>query len=234
MVLSVRILYLLSVIKIQTAFKGELFVQQILVLATTNQGKKKELTQLLQDFPVDIRTLEDFAPIPEVEEDGKTFAENAYKKAAFTAKALNLPAMADDSGLCVEALENAPGVYSARFAGENATDEDNMAKLLTDMESQDNRKASFHCVISIALPSGDSMNFEGSCTGVLTRQPVGENGFGYDPLFFFPELGKTFAQLLPEEKASISHRGNALKHLTKKMDKVLEWIQMNPAQTHLP
>ncbi len=209
-------------------------MQQILVLATTNQGKKKELTQLLADFPVDIHTLEDFDPIPKVEEDGETFAENAYKKAAFTAKALNLPAMADDSGLCVEALDNAPGVHSARFAGENATDQDNIAKLLTDMKNQDNRNASFHCVISIALPSGDAMKFEGSCAGVLTKNPVGEQGFGYDPLFFFPELGKTFAQMLPHEKARVSHRGNALKHLTREMGKVLEWMKRNPAQNPLP
>ncbi len=196
----------------------EITVKQILVLATTNQGKKRELTRLLSGLPVEIRTLDDFGPIPEVEEDGQTFDDNAYKKASFTAKILGYPAMADDSGLCVEALDNAPGVYSARYAGKNATEE---------MKDQDNRKASFQCVISIALPTGPALTYEASCNGVLTREPVGENGFGYDPLFFFPELGKTFAQLSADEKANVSHRGKALKEVVSEMDKILEWIDIN-------
>ncbi|PID74881.1 MAG: Non-canonical purine NTP pyrophosphatase [Desulfobacterales bacterium] len=202
-------------------------MKQILVLATTNQGKKRELTRLLSGLPVEIRTLEDFGPIPEVEEDGQTFDDNAYKKASFTAKILGYPAMADDSGLCVAALDNAPGVYSARYAGENATDQDNVNKLLEKMKDQDNRKASFQCVISIALPTGPALTYEASCDGILTREPVGENGFGYDPLFFFPELGKTFAQLTPDEKAKVSHRGKALEEVVSEMDKILEWIDIN-------
>ncbi len=199
-------------------------MKQILVLATTNKGKKKEIMDLLKDFPVEIRTLEDFGPIPEVVEDGETFDDNAYKKASFTARVLGYPVMADDSGLCVDALDNAPGVYSARYAGEGATDEQNVAKLLDALKDEDNRKAHFECVISIAVPTGPALTYEGRCDGILTREPRGDNGFGYDPLFFFPEFNKTFAQLTMEEKANVSHRGKALAEMAREMDKVLEWI----------
>ncbi len=202
-------------------------MKQILVLATTNKGKKKEIMDLLRDFPVEIRTLEDFGPIPEVVEDGETFDDNAYKKASFTARVLGYPVMADDSGLCVDALDNAPGVYSARYAGEGATDEQNVAKLLDALKDEDNRKAHFECVISIAVPTGPALTYEGRCDGILTREPQGENGFGYDPLFFFPEFNKTFAQLTRAEKANVSHRGKALAEMAREMDKVLEWIDIH-------
>jgi len=202
-------------------------VKQILVLATTNQGKTRELQNILKDHPIEIKNLSDFGPIPDVVEDGKTFDDNAYKKAAFTARVLGYPALADDSGLCVDALDGAPGVYSARYAGENATDADNVAKLLQEMKDKKNRKASFQCVISIAVPTGAALTYEGRCDGILTREPAGNNGFGYDPLFFFPELNKTFAQLSMEEKAQVSHRGKALKEVTQEMDKILDWIDIN-------
>lgn len=208
-------------------------MKQILVLASTNKGKTRELKERLQGYPVDIKNLSDFGPIPEVIEDGETFDDNAYKKASFTARVLGYPALADDSGLCVEALDGAPGVYSARYAGENATDRDNVDKLLEVMENQENRKAAFECVISIAVPTGAALTYEGRCEGILTREPAGNNGFGYDPLFFFPELNKTFAQLSMDEKAQVSHRGKALKEITQEMDKILDWmdIQMSRIST---
>lgn len=202
-------------------------MKQILVLASTNKGKTREIQDLLKGFPLDIKNLSDFGPIPEVIEDGETFDDNAYKKASFTARVLGYPAMADDSGLCVEALDGAPGVFSARYAGKDAKDADNVAKLLTDLEPHENRKASFACVISIAVPTGAALTYEGSCQGIITRKPAGENGFGYDPLFYFPALDKTFAQLRMAEKAQVSHRGKALKQVADEMDKILEWIDIN-------
>jgi len=205
-------------------------VKQIIVLATTNKGKTREFKELLKDFPIEIKDLSDFGPIPEVIEDGETFDDNAYKKASFTAKILGYPAMADDSGLCVEALDGAPGVYSARYAGENATDAQNVDKLLDTLKDEENRKAAFECVISIAVPTGAALTYEGRCEGVLTREPLGDNGFGYDPLFFFPEFNKTFAQLSIAEKGDISHRGKALKEVSREMDKIIEWLEMNMPQ----
>lgn len=201
-------------------------MKQIIVLATTNKGKTREIKRLLKDFPFDIKNLSDFGPIPEVIEDGKTFDDNAYKKASFTARILGYPAMADDSGLCVQALDGAPGVYSARYAGENATDADNVKKMLEDLKTEKNRNAQFKCVISIAIPTGAALTYEGECKGVLTKEPVGDNGFGYDPLFFYPELNKTFAQLTIEEKALVSHRGRALKQIAEEADKIIEWIDI--------
>lgn len=202
-------------------------MKQIIVLATTNKGKTREMQEILKDYPIAVKNLSDFGPIPEVIEDGETFDDNAYKKAAFTAKVLGHPALADDSGLCVDALDGAPGVYSARYAGENATDAQNVAKLLEAMAGEENRKAAFQCVISIAVPTGAALTYEGRCEGVLTREPAGDNGFGYDPLFFFPEFNKTFAQLTMDEKAGVSHRGKALAEVTGEMDKILDWIDIN-------
>jgi XTP/dITP diphosphohydrolase len=202
-------------------------LKQILVLASTNKGKTREIQDLLKDFPLDIKNLTDFGPIPPVIEDGLTFDDNAYKKASFTARILGYPAMADDSGLCVEALGGAPGVHSARYAGENATDADNVARLLKDLENHENRRAAFECVISIAVPAGAALTYEGRCEGIITRKPAGENGFGYDPLFFFPGFNKTFAQLTMEQKAQVSHRGIALKQVADEMDRILEWIDIN-------
>lgn len=196
------------------------------MLATTNKGKTREIQKLLENTSVEIKNLSDFGPIPEIIEDGATFDDNAYKKASLTARFLGYPAMADDSGLCVDALEGAPGVYSARYAGENATDQDNVEKLLKDMEGQENRSAGFKCVISIAVPTGAALTYEGECRGVLTTEPQGDNGFGYDPLFFYPELNKTFAQLTVEEKGKVSHRGRALKQVADEMNKIIEWLEI--------
>ena len=200
-----------------------------LVIATRNPGKTAEIRDLLKDFAVEIKNLDDLGPIPVAEEDGKTFDDNAYKKASFTAKILGIPALADDSGLVVEALNGAPGVLSARYAGENATDEQRCAKLLREMAGKVNRKAAFECVISIAVPSGPALTYEARCEGLIAERPAGQNGFGYDPIFFYPPLNKTFAQLTREEKSRVSHRGRALNEIKQEFDKVLTWIRR-----HLP
>ena len=195
-----------------------------LVIATRNAGKCAEIRDLLSDFAVQIKNLDDFGPIPEVEEDGLTFDENAYKKASFAARILGIPALADDSGLVVEALGGAPGVFSARYAGENATDEQRYMKLLAEMKGRTNRRAAFECVISIAVPEGPALTYEARCEGEIAEEPAGQNGFGYDPVFYYPPLKKTFGQLTREEKSHISHRGKALRELRDEFDKVLIWI----------
>ncbi|MGD9732543.1 MAG: XTP/dITP diphosphatase [Desulfamplus sp.] len=217
-------------------------MKTILVLATRNQGKTKEIRDMLKGFPINIMNLDDFGPIPEVEEDGTTFDENAYKKASFVSRILGYPAIADDSGLVVEALNGRPGVRSARYAGENATDEMNVKKLLNELNEveystaadktgnlskQTDRRAAFECVISIAVPTGAALTYEGRCEGVIAHEPKGTDGFGYDPVFFYPELGKTFAELSIEEKKAISHRGKAFKEIISEFDKILTWIDIN-------
>lgn len=201
--------------------------QILLVIATRNKGKTKEIKDLFKDFPVDIKDLDDFGPIPHLEEDGDTFDENAYKKASFAARILGMPALADDSGLMVEALNGAPGVHSARYAGENATDEQRYLKLLSEMEGRTNRKAAFECVISIAVPTGPALTYEARCEGLITEMPAGSNGFGYDPVFYYPPYQKTFAELTRQEKNRVSHRGKALAELKDEFDKVLIWIRQN-------
>lgn len=198
-----------------------------LVIATQNKGKIAEIVDLLKGFPVEIKNLDDFGPIPEIEEDGKTFDENAYKKASFAARILGLPALSDDSGLLVEALGGLPGVRSARYAGENATDEQRCAKLLKAMEGETNRNATFECVISIAVPTGPALTYEAKCYGRITREPAGLNGFGYDPVFYYPPLKKTFAELDREEKSRVSHRGKAFMELRDEFEKVIIWIRQN-------
>ncbi len=182
---------------------------------------------MLKDFSVNIKSLDDFGPIPEIEEDGDTFDENAYKKASVTARILGIPALADDSGLLVESLDGAPGVYSARYAGEKATDKQRGEKLLEEMKGKTNRKAAFECVISIAVPSGPALTYEARCEGLITEEPAGQNGFGYDPVFFFPPLKKTFAEITRTEKSRVSHRGKALSELREEFDKVLTWIRLH-------
>jgi XTP/dITP diphosphohydrolase len=198
-----------------------------LVIATGNPGKTAEIRDLLRGFPINIKNLDDFGPIPPVVEDGDTFDENAYKKASFVSKILGLPALADDSGLVVEALGGAPGVYSARYAGENATDTQRHTKLLEEMKGHTNRQAAFECVISLAVPTGAALTYEGSCEGLIAEKPSGDGGFGYDPVFYYPPLKKTFGQLSREAKSRISHRGQALGELKEEIDKVLTWIRLN-------
>jgi XTP/dITP diphosphohydrolase len=198
-----------------------------LVLATYNKGKSQEIKALLKDSPIQIKDLTDFGPIPPVVEDGATFDDNAYKKASFTARILGLPALADDSGLVVPALDGAPGVFSARYAGENASDQQNCIKLLAQMKEIKDRKAFFMCVVSIAVPTGPALTYESKCDGIITETPSGDYGFGYDPIFFYPPKNKTFAEISAEEKNEVSHRGKVFFEIQSEMDKILIWLEQN-------
>ena len=202
----------------------------ILVIATRNAGKTAEIRDLLQGFDVTIKNLSDFGPIPPVEEDGETFDANAYKKASFTARVLGHPALADDSGLVVAALDGRPGVYSARYAGPDASDGENCDKLLAAMQNKTDRQAAFECVISIAVPTGPALTYEARCEGVIADSPRGNNGFGYDPIFYYPQLDKTFAEMTMSEKNRVSHRGLALREMAGEFSKVLQWIDIHMPQ----
>ena len=197
----------------------------ILVIATKNKNKLKEFQYILKGLDVEIRSLNDFGPIPDIIEDGTTFEANAYKKAVQTAKYLGLPAIADDSGLVVNSLNGDPGVYSARYAGSNATDEANLQKLLLQLKGVEDRSAYFQCVLSIAVPSGPALTYEGKCNGVIIEEKKGENGFGYDPVFFFEKLNRTFAELTMDEKNAVSHRGTALSEVKKEINLIKKWLE---------
>jgi XTP/dITP diphosphohydrolase len=182
-----------------------------LVLATRNRHKAQELASLLSDLGIFIRTIDAFPQVPDVIEDGKTCEANAIKKARAVSRATGLLAVADDTGLEVDALGGRPGVYAARYAGEHVTYEDNWRKLLRELSGvpHDRRTARFITVAAIASPSGEVQVAEGQLQGVITEEPAGAQGFGYDPVFFVPELGKTLAELSPDEKNRISHRAKA-------------------------
>jgi XTP/dITP diphosphohydrolase len=181
------------------------------VLATRNPDKGRELAALLKDLGIRIRTLAEFPGAPDVVEDGETCEANAVKKAETIARVTGLPAVADDTGLMVEALGGRPGVHAARYAGDGATYEDNCRKLLHELAGvpHERRGARFVTVAAIADPKGKVEVVQGVLEGLITEVPAGSKGFGYDPLFFVPELGKTLAQLTPEEKNRISHRARA-------------------------
>jgi len=188
---------------------------QEMVMATRNPGKLREIKKILADLPLKLLSLNDFPALPVISEDGATFFENARKKAEAYARLTHRPTIADDSGLCVEALQGKPGVYSSRFAGENASDEERYQKLLAEMEAipEGQRQAKFVCAMAIANPAGKVYVVEGEVLGSITFSPQGKHGFGYDPIFFIPELRKTMAELPPEIKNQISHRAQALKKL---------------------
>lgn len=198
---------------------------KMIVLATKNKNKVYEFRNILKDYDIDLKCISDFGPLPDALEDGETFDDNAYKKALHYAKVLGLPTIADDSGLVVEALNGEPGVFSARYAGENASDEENCFKLLEKMKGVSNRAASFHCVLSVAVPSGPALTYEGTCSGELLETFRGSSGFGYDPLFYYPELGKTFAELTIEEKNKVSHRAKALREFALEFPHVCKWLE---------
>lgn len=189
---------------------------QKVVLATGNPGKVRELASLLADFGLDIVAQTELG-VDSAEETGLTFIENAILKARHAAKLTGLPAIADDSGLAVDALGGAPGIYSARYAGVDASDRQNLDKLLLALQDvpDEQRGASFHCVLVYLRHAEDPtpLVFHGSWSGVLAREPAGDEGFGYDPIFIVPELGKTAAELTREEKHARSHRGQALRLL---------------------
>lgn len=188
-----------------------------IVISSRNNEKKRELKTLLKDLEIKVLDLNDFPAAPKVEEKGKTFEENAAAKAFKIAKFTKRLVLADDSGLEVEALGGSPGVYSARFAGKNATYEANNRKLLKLLEGlpKSKRKAMFVCVIAIADKDKLLGLARGECSGWITFEPKGKNGFGYDPIFCSPKHSKTFAQLNPNEKNAISHRGRALSKARK-------------------
>lgn len=186
-----------------------------LLVASGNKGKLREFGELLRGVVDTILSPADFPELPDVLEDGATFEENAIKKALSAARCTGRPVLADDSGLCVDFLGGRPGVYSARFAGEGATDADNNALLLRELAGvpAEKRGAAFHCVIALCLPDGTCRTFDGALSGVILEAPRGEGGFGYDPLFMVPEYGQTFSELPMEIKNAISHRGRAMRML---------------------
>lgn len=185
-----------------------------IVVATANEGKLAEIKHALADLSIKFLSLRDFPYIGEMAETGKTFEENALIKARTVASLTSKPAIADDSGIMVDALGGKPGVFSARFSGENATDEQNNRKLLSLLKGlpSSERGATFVCVIAVVDGQREKL-LRGECRGFVLDEPRGKWGFGYDPLFYYPPLGKTFAEMLPDEKSAVSHRGRALKQL---------------------
>jgi XTP/dITP diphosphohydrolase len=199
-----------------------------LVLATRNRHKGEELGALLGDLGVRIRTMDEFPDVPDVIEDGNTCEANAIKKAKAVSKATGLLAVADDTGLEVDALGGRPGVYAARYAGEHASYEDNWRKLLQELSGvpHNRRTARFLTAAAMASPSGEVQAVTGQLQGVITEKPVGARGFGYDPVFFVPELGKTLAELSAEEKNRISHRAKAFTQVRKILQNRIQSVQL--------
>ena len=187
------------------------------VLATHNPGKLAEMKAILSSLGVEVVSPAEAGVEVDVEETGTTFAENAMLKARAICAAAGLPAIADDSGLCVDALNGGPGVYSARYGGEGLDDAGRRRLLLQNLRGQTTRAAHFICAVACAFPNGDTLEAEGRCDGAIAFAPLGEGGFGYDPVFLIPEKGKTFGQIGPEEKSKISHRGKALAAFAEKL-----------------
>ena len=194
-----------------------------LIIATHNSDKEKELKSVLDDFPVDVISLDQFPEIGEIEETGSTLYENAKLKADTVNKITNLPCLGDDTGLEVDALEGAPGVYSSRYAGENVSYEDNVTKLLREMSSTpyEKRTAQFRTII-FYTDGERELYTQGEIKGYITKEQRGKNGFGYDPVFYIPEVKKTMAELTPAEKNKLSHRGQAMIKFRKLL---LDFIQ---------
>lgn len=186
-----------------------------LLIATTNPGKKREFEELFKHFSITIKSLEDFPPSPEVEETGHTFYENARIKAETYAHMHGLLTLSDDSGLSIDALNGRPGVYSARYAGEEKNDQANLEKVLNEMKGipYEQRGATFFCVLALAIPGKKTRFIEGKLSGYITEEPKGGHGFGYDPIFFVPEKNQTLAELSREEKNRMSHRAHAFYQL---------------------
>lgn len=188
-----------------------------LILATNNAHKLAEIRQILGGRFEELLSLREAGIEHETVEDGATFMENAEKKAREIVELSGCCALADDSGLCVNALGGAPGVYSARFAGEHGNDAKNNALLLKKLADETDRSAYFACAMALVRPDGSTVRAEGRLYGEIAETPAGENGFGYDPLFYIPELGCTAAQLTAEQKNAVSHRGRALASLVEKL-----------------
>ena len=193
-----------------------------LVLASKNQKKLKEMNEILSGMGVEVCLQSDVGIDIDVEETGTTFEENSLLKAKAVMEASGLPAIADDSGLCVDALNGAPGVYSARYGGEGLDDAGRYRMLLANMPRGAARTAKFVSVITCCFPGGDVLTARGECPGTIAFAPMGEGGFGYDPVFCVPSLKKTFAQLTAEEKNAVSHRGKALEAFKVKLEEYLK------------
>ena len=193
-----------------------------LVLASKNKKKLVEMNDILSQLGIQVCSEAEAGVDVEVEETGTTFEENSLLKAKAVMEASGLPAIADDSGLCVDALNGAPGVYSARYGGEGLDDVGRYRLLLENMKGQMPRTAKFVSVITCCFPNGDVISARGECPGTIAFAPMGEGGFGYDPVFFLPPLKKTFAQLSPEEKNAVSHRGKALELFRARLEEYLK------------
>jgi XTP/dITP diphosphohydrolase len=194
------------------------------IIATKNPGKAKEFEHIFAPRGIKVRTLLDFPEIPDVEETGQTFEENAILKAEAVSKALNKMVIGDDSGLIIDALGGRPGIYSARYAGEQKNDQDNIDKVLNELSGvlENPKTARFYCALAVAVPNNETQTVSGTCEGHILEERKGTNGFGYDPIFYVPENGLAMAELTADEKSSISHRANALKKLDVILDSILK------------
>ncbi|WP_144462793.1 XTP/dITP diphosphatase [Siminovitchia fortis] len=192
------------------------------IIATKNKGKAKEFERLFSKYGMEVKTLIDFPDVPDIEETGETFEENAIIKAEAIAKLANSFVVADDSGLVIDALGGRPGVYSARYAGAEKNDEDNIDKVLSEMEAvnEEERTARFYCALAVAGPDFETITVNGTCEGIILNERRGSEGFGYDPIFFVPSEGKTMAEMSPERKNELSHRAAAMKNLEPYIEKL--------------
>ena len=188
-----------------------------IVLATGNKGKIREFSEAFSHLSIDCIPVKEVVTIEEPEETGTTFMENALLKARYYAKATNRPCLADDSGITVDALNGAPGVYSARYAGRHGDDNANNEKLIRELQGKSNRTGYYVCALALVYPDGREVTAEGYCDGLVQDEPKRENGFGYDPIFYLPEYGCTSAELSMEEKNKISHRGKALRMIKEEL-----------------
>jgi XTP/dITP diphosphohydrolase len=194
------------------------------IIATKNPGKAREFEHIFAPRGIIVKTLLDFPAIEDVEETGISFEENAILKAESVSEQLNRVVIGDDSGLVVDALEGRPGIFSARYAGEQKDDQANIDKVLTELQgvAEADRTARFYCALAVAMPEGKTMTVSGTCEGLILEERRGSNGFGYDPIFFVPEKGLAMAELSSDEKNKISHRANALKELKGILDTIIE------------
>ncbi|RWR11110.1 XTP/dITP diphosphatase [Siminovitchia fortis] len=192
------------------------------IIATKNKGKAKEFERLFSKYGMEVKTLIDFPDVPDIEETGETFEENAIIKAEAIAKLANSIVVADDSGLAIDALGGRPGVYSARYAGAEKNDEDNIDKVLSEMEAvnEEERTARFYCALAVAGPDFETITVNGTCEGMILNERRGSEGFGYDPIFYVPSEGKTMAEMSPKRKNELSHRAAAMKNLEPYIEKL--------------
>jgi len=197
-------------------------VTKSIIVATKNKGKAKEFERMFSRYTIAVKTLVDVPEIPDIEETGETFEENAVIKAEAIAKKTNSFVVADDSGLVIDALDGRPGVYSARYAGEEKSDEANIDKVLSELEGieEEKRTARFYCALALAGPDFETITVNGACEGIILNERHGAGGFGYDPIFFVPSEGQTMAEMPSEKKNEISHRAAAMKKLEPYIEKL--------------